>query len=152
MDYNIVKEFCDLCLFSANGFRYIIYNDIQRCFCYRRFKETTVASYLHAKGDAYERLYNQMYSEIDACSWLASETFQYNVNGHQMLFYNRAIVPNIYISLDCIYSCRLCHSTRDVSDLYHLYEKQTFEDIVKDIACHTEEEESMRFMNWFSKK
>lgn len=139
-------------MFSAGTVRYIIYNDIQRCTCYRRFKETTAASYMHAKDEDFERLNNRMYSELDACSWLASETFQYNINGHDMLFYNRAIVPGIYISLDCIYSCRLCHSTRDVSDLYHLYEKQTYEDIIKDIAKHTEEEESMRFMNWFSKE
>lgn len=151
IDYNLVKEFCDICLFNSGSFRYVIYNDIQRCTCWKTFIKCSVSRYIHSTDEDFERLFHKMYVTLDASSWIKSSTFTFKTQGHTLLMFNRCIVPNIYISFGCIYGCPKCMETRQTTSLSFLYKKQTFQDILDDIAKHTEYEESMRFVNWFLK-
>lgn len=151
IDYNLVKEFCDLCLFSGESFRYIIYSDIQNCACWKTFTKCSVSRFIHCKDEDFERLFKKMYTIQDACTFIKDSTITFTVRKHIMTFYNRCIVPNIYISFGCIYNCPECSKTREEVPLSFLYRKQTYEDILKDIAKHSEYEESMRFARWFLK-
>lgn len=88
---------------------------------------------------------------IAAIDWIERFFKPVILNGHSIRICTLKLASNIYLILNCSASCDACSLTRDMSNVHETYKFQTLQDVLDDIDKHTEEEESMRFMNWFCK-
>lgn len=142
-----MKLFCDNCLVSAKGFRYIIYNEIVKCHCWTSFTKTSVAIYMSAKHEDYEKFNHRIYTPEQSVEDFRSSCFAFKVKGHTLSLYNRCIVPGFYISLGCVYSCVECEKNRIMSNEAFMYRKfKTVKDIIREIKNYGEEYEANAFI------
>lgn len=142
-----MKLFCEDCLITYTNFRYVQYFEIRRCECHKLFDKTSTALFMDSIEGEYEKYRHRIYIPEDSVVNFYTDTFIYLMNGHQVRFCSRAIIPNIYISLGCIYNCRFCSQNRIDSNIAHLYKRpKTYLEILRDINLNGEEEEANAFM------
>lgn len=133
-----MRSFCRSHFEEDNDIIFLDYQDILRCSCSRFMLKHPVFKLLDNDKD------------VAASDWQDRYFITCSYKGHFIKVCNFELAKKVYLILGHAPHCSGCMNYVE-TDLSFLYKKQTLQDVLDDIAKHTEEEESMRFMNWFLK-